>query len=255
VNVATLRQTLKNYLSAHLRIDRWGVGLPANISDSQAPPSIAIDEPGKFEESGFFQGQGSPTAVTVAATFPFQVLYRFNSIYKYDQLPRGELEAKLMELRTILRQAVACELDDVLPGSFKTNSSVAIAQQENKDWLLVCKFTVICDLLCELQDIQITSGLFDAGVARVLSTLRNFSGSSVNLLVADVGYSVATSKVLDGSLLISLGDDLFPVSRDSTPMTKALNSSSVNLLVADVGYLIATSKAFDGSLLISLGDS
>jgi len=233
VNVATLRQTLKNYLSAHLRIDQWGVGLPANISDSQNPPSIAIDEPGKFEESGFFQGQGSPTPVTVAATLPFQILYRFNSIYKYDQLPRGELEAKLMELRTILRQAVACELDDVLPGSLKTNSSVAIAQQENKDWLLVCKFTVICDLLCELQDIQIDSGLFGAESRRILSILKNFSGFSISLLVADVSYSVATSKVLDGSLLISMGDDLFPVSRDSTPTTKAL----------------------DGSLLISLGDA
>lgn len=160
MNLVTLRQTLKNYLSAHLRIDRWGVGLPANISDDKNPPSIAIDEPGKFEESGFFQGQGSPTPVIVSATFPFQVLYRFSSIYKYDQLPRGELEAKLVELRIILRMSVGCELDDVISGSFKTTSSVAIAQQENKDWLLVCKITVVCDLLCEAGGVYVASSLF-----------------------------------------------------------------------------------------------
>jgi len=32
------------------------------------------------------------------------------------------------------------------------------------------------------------------------------NSSSVNLLVADVGYLIATSKAFDGSLLISLGD-------------------------------------------------
>ena len=149
MNVATLRQTLKNYLSAHLRIDQWGVGLPANISDSQKPPSIAIDEPGKFEETGFFQGQGSPSPVIVAATFPFQVMYRFASVYTYNQLPKGEIEAKLMELRTVLRMSVGCELDGVTPGSLKTTSSIEIAQQENKDWLLVCKVTISCEMLCE----------------------------------------------------------------------------------------------------------
>jgi len=136
--------------------------MPANINDPQIPPSVGIDKPGKFEETGFFQGQGSPTPVTVAAILPFQVLYRFSSIYTYDQLPRGELEAKLMELRTVLRQSVGCVLDDVIPGSLKTSSSVAIAQQENKDWLLVCKITVACDLLCESEGIYVASSLFSS---------------------------------------------------------------------------------------------
>lgn len=136
--------------------------MPANSDNDREPPSIAIDEPGKFEEEGYFQGQGSPTPVIVSATFPFQILYRFNSAYKYNDLPRGEIEAKLLELRTILRQASACELENVLPETLKTTSSVAIAQQEQKDWLLVCKFTVTCELQCEASDILIEAGRFAA---------------------------------------------------------------------------------------------
>lgn len=194
MTVATLRQALKNYLSSRLRIDQWGVGLPANISDPRKPPSIALDEPGKFEESGFFQGQGSPTPVTVAATLPFQILYRFHSTYKYDQLPRGEFEAKLIELRSVLRQSVGCELDDVLPGSFKTSSSVAVAQQENKDWLLVCKLTIICELQCEAQDIQMNSGLFsaDGSVASISTPLTRTIWASIVLTVGSAGQTIFT---------------------------------------------------------------
>ena len=208
MNVATLRQTLKNYLASRLRIDQWGVGLPSNISDSQNPPSIAIDKPGKFEETGFFQGQGSPTPVTVAAMFPFQIIYRFNSIYKYDQLPRGELEAKLMELRAILRMSAGCELEDVIPGSLKTNSSVTVVQQENTDWLLVCKVTVFCDLLCESGEIYVQSGLFsstqgqnpiDPGV-----DISPVIGNAYYKEITTVNGAVTMLKVWDSSAKVSL---------------------------------------------------
>lgn len=163
MNIAQLRQTFKTYIAAHLRIDEWGLDMPANTSNDLSPPSIALDEPAKFDESGYFQGQGSPTPLTVRATFPFQFLYRFNSIYRYEQLPRGELEAKLLELRTLLRQGLLCNLDEVLPESFKTTGSVAIARQENKDWIIVCKLTIECELLCEQEDIQLADSRFGGG--------------------------------------------------------------------------------------------
>lgn len=161
MNIAQLRQTFKTYIAAHLRIDEWGIDMPANISDDLKPPSIALDEPAKFDESGYFHGQGSPTPLTIAATFPFQILYRFNSVYQYEQLPRGEVEAKMLELRTTLRQSVLCELEDVLPETFKTTGSVAIARQENKDWIIICKLTIACEMLCEEEDIRLADPRFD----------------------------------------------------------------------------------------------
>jgi hypothetical protein len=162
MNIDQLRQRFKDYIASRLRIDEWGVDLPANTSNDRYPPSIALDEPGRFEETGFFQGQGSPTPVIVTATFPFQILYRFVSSYRYDQLPRGEIEAKLLELRTFLRQSVLCEFDDILPEDFKTTSSVAVARQENKDWLLVCKLTITCQMWCEEDDIRVEAERFSA---------------------------------------------------------------------------------------------
>lgn len=162
VDINQVRQRLKSFIAQYLRIDEWGIDMPQNISDPRHPPSIALDEPAKLDETGYFDaGLGTPTPVTVTVTFPFQILYRFPSVYRYDQLPRGELEAKVLEVRSLLRQHLLCDLDDVEPETFKSTGSVAIARQENKDWIAVCKLSFSFEMLCDETDLRIPSTLFD----------------------------------------------------------------------------------------------
>jgi hypothetical protein len=106
---------------------------------------------------------GTPTPITITMTFPFQILYRFDSAYRYEELPRGILETKLQELRTAIRICLTCDIgEDIDPTTFKATSSVAIAREENKDWIGVLKLSVTFAARFEWEDITLDSAMFDA---------------------------------------------------------------------------------------------
>jgi hypothetical protein len=156
MNVAELREELKGLIASRIRIDNWGVNMPENDDNPESPASIGLDEPARFSREGLLPGQYSPNPVVVTATFPFQVLYQFGSYYTYNQIPRGVLEAKFLELEVFLEHELPCLLgSELAPDSLKLSSSVAIARAENKSWLAVCKFSIRLGLLSELDDFEL----------------------------------------------------------------------------------------------------
>ncbi len=156
MNVAELREELKNLVASRIRIDGWGVNMPENEDNPERPASIGLDEPATFTREGSLPGQSSPHPVIVTATFPFQILYQFGSYYSYNQIPRGTLEAKLLELEVYLEHELPCLLgNELAPDTLKLTSSVAIARAENKSWLAVCKFSIRLGLLSELDDFEL----------------------------------------------------------------------------------------------------
>jgi hypothetical protein len=155
-----LRASLKAFLAQHLRLDAWGIDLPANVENPAKPPSVALDEPAKFDTDQGFLSETAP--VRLPATFGFQILYRFGAEMRYNQLPRGILESKLVWLRTLFRLCANCDINEEIdPSSIRTSSSVAIARQQNKEWILVCKISFSFDTLFEVGELNVTSTQFD----------------------------------------------------------------------------------------------
>lgn len=157
---AELRESLKTFLAEHIRIDEWSIDLPASVENPAKPPSTGLDEPAKFETDKGFLAESAP--INIPATFGFQILYRFRSELKYRQLPRGVLESKLVWIRTLFRLCASCDIsEEIDPATIQTSSSVAVARQQNKEWIVVCKLSFSFTTLFELTDLDFPSSQFD----------------------------------------------------------------------------------------------
>ncbi|MBD2364527.1 hypothetical protein H6G36_25695 [Anabaena minutissima FACHB-250] len=138
MNIGELRAILKAWLATKLRIDRWGLGLPDSIQDSDRPTSIGLDKPAldiNFDNKGW----GQDRLILVETTIPFQVIYRFDSSYQYDLLPRGEAETLLNQMLFEL-QAPNCLHQDI--ELVEPSGSVSIAEHKNSDWLLIFELDI-----------------------------------------------------------------------------------------------------------------
>ncbi|ALF52236.1 hypothetical protein ACX27_04220 [Nostoc piscinale CENA21] len=139
MNIGELRQELKTWLSGKLRIDCWGLGLPDSINSSDKPPSIGLDKPAldiTFLES---QGFGKQRIVTTETVIPFQVIYRFDASWKYDDLPRSDAETILTQILFEL-QTPSCINFDI--SQLEPSGSVSIAEHKNGDKLLIFEIDI-----------------------------------------------------------------------------------------------------------------
>ncbi|KYC42064.1 hypothetical protein WA1_18860 [Scytonema hofmannii PCC 7110] len=139
MNIGELRSLFKEYLKSKLRIDRWGLGLPDSIQKSQEPPSIGLDKPALDIEITPGEGWGESRVSIVTTTIPFQVIYRFDSCYEYERLPRGEAEALLTQILTQL-QTPSCLSPDIQ--QIEPSGSVSIAEHKNSDQLIIFEIDI-----------------------------------------------------------------------------------------------------------------
>lgn len=138
MNIGELRATLKTWLATKLRIDRWGLGLPDSIQDSDRPTSIGLDKPAldiTFDSKGW----GKDRLILEDTIIPFQVIYRFDSSYQYNDLPRGEAETLLNQILFEL-QTPNCLSPDI--ELIDPSGSVSIAEHKNSDWLLIFELDI-----------------------------------------------------------------------------------------------------------------
>lgn len=146
MDIGELRILLKSFLSRKLRIDYWGLGLPDSVHSQNKPTSVGLDKPALdivFLES---QGWGKDKTITIETTIPFQVIYRFDTSYKYEKLPRAEAESILTQILFEL-QTPSCLSQDI--NSIEPSGSVSIAEHKNGDQLIIFELDIKTQFLSE----------------------------------------------------------------------------------------------------------
>lgn len=139
MDIGELRTSFKAYLEKRLRIDYWGLGLPDSASSSDKPPSIGLDKPALDIEFLSSEGFGKSKTITTETTIPFQIIYRFDSSYSYNQLPRAEAETLLSQILFELQDSI-CINPDI--ESLQPSGSVSIAEHKNGDQLIIFEIDI-----------------------------------------------------------------------------------------------------------------
>lgn len=155
---ATCRAVLRAFLEKHIRIDEWGVNMPAKIIRLDHPPSIAREEPASSDitTSGTFAGEGEAPLLG-DMRLAYTILFRFAEEYTYHELPRADAEAIALKIVTILRTNPECVDEEF--HNIEATASVIAVESEDKDWLLVYKFTIRPFFEIEREDFESLSPL------------------------------------------------------------------------------------------------
>ena len=155
-----LRNTLKNWLSEHLRIDRWGLNSPESVKDPRSPPSSGLDG----NTSGYsiveIVGAGETSSYLLQTEIPIQVEYRFDSSHSYTAIPRSQAEDKLACILLNLQAHQTCLSPDI--ESIEGTGNVLLNEQNKSEWLLSFVFQFNVKFHCEFAELTAVSGVFTA---------------------------------------------------------------------------------------------
>jgi len=159
MNPKTVRMALRSYLERNLRIDEWGLNFPRNTEDPNVPPSIAREEPttNDISTKGSFPGLGGETPVIGTMRLSFTIMFRFDAVYEYEDLPKKDAETLLMGMIARLRIQPECLGADFR--EIEASGSIIVVETENNDWLLVYKISVSPSFEVEIEDFTVTSTL------------------------------------------------------------------------------------------------
>ncbi|MEW6494508.1 MAG: hypothetical protein AB1589_18625 [Cyanobacteriota bacterium] len=155
MQLGELRGILKSFLAKKLRIDYWGLGLPDSIYSQDKPASVGLDKPALDIVFNGSEGWGKDRTVVIETTIPFQIIYRFDASYKYQDLPRAEAESVLAQILFEL-QTPSCLNEDI--SSIEPSGSVSVAEHKNGDQLIIFELDIKTQFLSE--NSTILSGYF-----------------------------------------------------------------------------------------------
>lgn len=134
MDITGLRTIFKTWLNSHLRIDKWGLGLPESMVDLLKPPSLATDRPAS-EMRVLTAGGGyeEDRLISSAVVLPFHIVYRFDSSITYSEIPLGEAENYL---KFILDRIKTSDCFDESIRKIEPTGRVLIGEGANGDRLI-----------------------------------------------------------------------------------------------------------------------
>lgn len=156
----SVRDAFKEFLTRHLRIDKWGVNFPDQIENPNQPPSIAREDPItedlRIEDS--IAGLEGPIWARIRLSY--KVIFRFDAAYSYMQIPKSQAETLILKMLMLLRLEPECLNEEI--GEVEASAKVTIAETEAKDWLLVYSFAFAPLFQAELDELDTLSTLMKA---------------------------------------------------------------------------------------------
>lgn len=226
MNPKQVRLKLRAFLEKHLRIDEWGLNFPANIEDPNRPPSIAREEAltDSITSSGFFPGQGGSSPVLGSMKLSFTVMFRFDAIYKYEDLPKKDAETLLLKMIVSLRTQPECLGEEFR--EIQANGNVVVVEAESKDWLLVYKISISPVFEVEMEDLTVSSTLMSP-----FSEIPSLMAQADENALYSQAFEAETS--LEGFRVVALVNDLLVYA----------DHQQVNLAYKTVGLLMAATAA------------
>lgn len=139
MDIGKFRTLLKDWLKTKFRIDRWGLSLPDSINSNKKPTSIGLDKPALDIQIQPGEGWGESRISIIETTIPFQIIYRFDSSYEYEKLPRAEAETLLTQVLREL-QSPLCFHQSIQ--EIEPSGSVSIAEHKNGDQLIIFELDI-----------------------------------------------------------------------------------------------------------------
>ena len=146
-------------IAKYLRVDEWGIDNPQNIDAQTRPPSIGLIVPVRLE-SDAPKIVGGEYTVQTSPVHEFQVIYRFPSLNRYDQLPHDDMAAQMMSLKSTLELEIRCEFEEMAQSAPTVTAEYSIYRAENKDWLVLFKIKIQPRLLFDKRELVFKSPLF-----------------------------------------------------------------------------------------------
>ena len=156
-----LRAKLKEWLSHHLRIDRWGLNSPESVRNLRAPPSAGLDLNGSGYSILQVLGFGETSSYLLQTEIPIQVEYRLDNSHSYTAIPRGEAENELIRILLKLQAHYMCLSPDI--ESIETTGNILVNEENKSDWLISFVFHFNVKFHCEFAELTAipVSGVFN----------------------------------------------------------------------------------------------
>jgi hypothetical protein len=154
-----ITQWLKTLVARYFRVDEWSINNPAHIDSGDRPPSVGLVVP-VVVKSDQPDLTGQDYTATANPTHEYQIIYRFPSLLRYEDIPHAEIAALLLSAKLNMELEIRCQLLTTAINPPTVDLSYSVYREENKDWLVLIKIVVGLSLLLERDQVKFTSPLF-----------------------------------------------------------------------------------------------
>jgi hypothetical protein len=159
MNYFEISQWLKTLVERYFRVDQWSINNPAHIESGQHPPSAGLVVPVVIKSESP-QVTGMEYKATANPTHEYQIIYRFPSLLRYEDIPHAEIAALLLSVKLKMELEIRCELGPTAANPPSVDLSYSVYREENKDWLVLIKVVMVLSLLLERDEVKFTSPYF-----------------------------------------------------------------------------------------------